>query len=132
MEKQTAMPKAYKTPEGRVVSANPNLHRMVVESKGKYGSYAPCDEEGNVIAGHEPAKTYTAEELEAAKERGIDQGWQEARAELAPSIEKAKAEATEEAEANIADRIEAAKAEAFAAGKAEGSKESKAPKGKKG
>jgi hypothetical protein len=40
------MPPAYKTPKGRVVRANPALHRMVCLKKTPYGGYVACAFDG--------------------------------------------------------------------------------------
>jgi len=128
-KKLPAMPEAYRTPAGRVVSANPNLHRLVVDQKGKYGSYVPCDVEGNATGVEETAATFTAEDMAAEKQRGIDQGWEDARAQLTPVIEKATAQAVAEAEEAAGVALEAAKAEAFESGKNAGLEEAKAQKG---
>lgn len=37
------MPEAYQTPKGRIVAANPPLHRMVVNQKAGYQNYKACE-----------------------------------------------------------------------------------------
>lgn len=109
-QQEAPMPVAYRTPSGRVVTANPALHRMVVEQKGKYGSYAPCDDSGRVEAGAhgEEAVSLSAEAAEKAKQEGIEQGWAEAKQSLGEAIEEAKAAAFEEGKAAGAKEAEAA------------------------
>lgn len=113
-QQEAPMPAAYRTPSGRVVTANPALHRMVVEQKGKYGSYAPCDDSGRVEAGAhgEEAMSLSAEAAEhiaeKAKQEGIEQGWAEAKQSLGEAIEEAKAAAFEEGKAAGAKEAEAA------------------------
>lgn len=45
------MPSHYLNNDGVVVDANPILHRMVVQRKGSYGTFVPCDEKGNPTVG---------------------------------------------------------------------------------
>jgi len=124
----------YKTPKGRVVTANDELRKLVSNQSGKFGSYAPCDKEGNILSGDTLEATIPIsqhhQELEKAKalseEQGVEKGWAEAKEALTPAIEEAKAQATAEAEEAAAAAIEEAKAEAFEAGKKAGLEAAKA------
>lgn len=117
-ENAAAMPRFYLTPAGRVVEANPALHRMVVEKKGSRGQFVPCNEKGvpeGAVEG-QSAAAVRIQELEdqlhgllEAGDKAYDTGVEAGKAEMAEQVDQLKAdlEASAAEIANLKAELEA-------------------------